>query len=317
MTKRSTSTAACEAALLPDPLPELIPALGISLLAGASGIGKTALLASLALAFRDHKPIFGHLPSPLPAIGVVNADRGWRRGAGQWFKRAGFEDVRYYSMSDDPTFDPRTLRRKFERTARLVEFIDVLKLPPASLVIVDPIGLFLGGNLLNYDDCAVACHEIRAALNQRLLTLIATAHSSKLKADKRERYTRLQDQILGSAAIYGFSDTQMVLAGPEETGKPYFTFAIHSHLAAPELFFLERDEQGLFVPYSGADQGNCTRVLALFPDDGTPISTGALLELAGAIPLSKTTLYRVLEVLLERGRIERVKHGEFRRILLH
>jgi hypothetical protein len=177
--------------------------------------------------------------------------------------------------------------------------------------------LFLGGNLLNYDDCAVACHEIRQELNKRLLTLIATAHSSKLRADKRDRYARLQDQILGSAAIYGFSDTQMVLAGPEETGKPYFSFLIHSHLAPPQWFSLERDEQGLFVPYSGADQGNCTRVLALFPEDGAEIAFGALAELAEGIPLSKATLKRVLETLLERERVEKVRHGYYRRVLLH
>jgi AAA domain len=300
-----------------DPLPNLIPAQGISLLAGASNIGKTALLASVTLALRDGKPVFGHQPGTIAALGVVNADRGWERGAGHWFNLAGFGDVRYYSMSDDPLFDPRSLRRKFERTVRLIEFIDKLQLPPRSVVIVDPIGLFLGGNLLNYDDCAVACHEIRAALKRRLLTLIATAHSAKLRADKNERYLRLQDQILGSAAIYGFSDTQMVLAGPEETGKPYYIFLIHSHMAPPQLFYLERDEQGLFVPYSGADQGNCARVLGLFPDDGTAITTGALVELAAAMPLSRTTLFRVLDVLLERARIEKVKHGLLRRVVLH
>ena len=80
-------------------------------------MGKTALLASLARAFRDNRPIFGHQPAPLPAVGVINADRGWARGAGVWFTRAGFADVRYYSMADDPTFDARTLRRRFERTA--------------------------------------------------------------------------------------------------------------------------------------------------------------------------------------------------------
>src|SRR5262245_46438530 len=235
-----------------DPLPNIIPAHGISLLAGAPNVGKTALLASLALAFRDGRPIFGHQPSHIPAIGVINADRSWARGAGVWFRRAGFPDVRYYSMADDPHFDPRTLRRRFERSQRLIDFTDKLQLPAGSLLIADPVSLFLGGNLLDYDACAVACHEIRHALTLRQLTLIAAAHAAKLKADRRERYLRLQDQILGSTALFGFTDTQMYLASPEETGKPYFTFVWHSHLAPPEFFSLERDEQGLFVPYSGA-----------------------------------------------------------------
>jgi AAA domain len=317
MTKRSTTSEVCEALAQADPLPNIIPAYGITMLAGAPNVGKTALLASLARAFRDGKPIFGHQPGTIPAIGVVNADRGWARGAGEWFRRVGFPEVRYYSMADDRSFDPRMLRRKFERSQRLIEFIDRLKLPPRSVVVVDPISLFLGGNLLNYDDCAVACHEIRQALMTRLLSLIAAAHSSKLKADKRERYVRLQDQILGSTAIYGFTDTQMYLASPEETGKAFYTFVWNSHLAPPELFSLERDEQGLFVPYSGADQGNCTRVLALFPDDGSEITTAVLKELAEAIPLSRATLFRVLETLVERERIEKVRQGVYRRIAIH
>jgi hypothetical protein len=300
-----------------DPLPDIIPFAGISLLAGAPNVGKTALLATMLRDFRDGHLVFGHQPSPIPAIGVINADRSWRRGAGVWFARAGYADIRYYSMADDGSFDIRSLRRKFERAQRLIEFIDRLKLPPGSLLLVDPISLFLGGNLLNYDDCAVACHEIRQALEARGLTIIAAAHSSKLKADKKDRYLRLQDQILGSTALFGFTDTQMYLASPEETGKSYYTFVWHSHLAKAEFFYLDRDEQGLFVPYSGADQGNCTRLLALFPENGDEITLAALSELAEAIPLSKATVKRVLETLLERERVERVRHGTYRRVLLH
>jgi AAA domain len=302
--------------LTPDPLPNIIPACGISLLAGAPNVGKTALVATLARDFRDGRRIFGHQPAALPALGVVNADRSWRRGAGEWFRRVGFADVRYYSMADDRGFDMKQLRRKFERAQRLVEFIDKLQLPPRSLVIVDPIALFLGGNLIDYDSCAVACHEIRAALAVRELTLLATAHSAKLKADARDRYLRLQDQILGSTAIFGFSDTQMYLAAPEETGKPYYTFVWNSHLAPVETFALDRDEQGLFVPYDGADQGNATRVLALFPDGGEEMALKALVELAEAIPLSRTTVCRVLEVLVERERVTKTRHGFYSRVVL-
>lgn len=310
MTKRASDPTTCQL----DPLPNIIPAYGISLLAGAPNVGKTALLAGLACAFRDARPIFGHQPRALPAVGVVNADRSWARGAGIWFERAGFGDIRYYSMADDPSFDPRSLRRRFDRTQRLAEFIDRLQLPPESLLIIDPVGLFLGGNLLDYDTCAVACHEIRKTLMHRQLTMIAAAHSSKLKADKRDRYTKLTDQILGSTAIYGFCDTQMFLASPEETGKPYFTFLWHSHLAPPELFELMRDERGLFVPYDAADQGNCGRVLLLFPQDGSEIGLRALVSAAEAIPVSRPTLYRVLQVLLDRQRIVKVRRAVYARV---
>jgi AAA domain len=325
MAERSTGVPVCQTPaellaaelLATDPLPNIIPAGGISLLAGGPNVGKTALLATMLRHLRDGQPIFGHQPNPVSAIGMISADRGWVKGAGVWFRRAGFADILRYSMVDDRTFDPRSLRRKFERTARLMEMADTLKLPPKGLLCVDPIGLFLGGNLNDYDSCAVACHEIRAMLRDRDLTIWATAHSAKLKADKKDRYLRLQDQILGSTAIFGFSDTQMYLASPEEIQKPHYAFLWAPHSAPPETFALERDEQGLFVPYSGADQGNCTRVLALFPADEVEVSTRVLQELAEVIPLSRATLFRVLETLLDRGRIEKVRHGSYRRLALH
>jgi len=126
---------------------------------------------------------------------------------------------------------------------------------------------------------------------------------------------RLQDQILGSTAIFGFSDTQMYLASPEEIGERYYAFLWHPHGARPETFHLSRDERGLFVPYAGtSDEGNCERVLALIPEDGAEISFVELRRVALAVPLSSATLKRVLQTLIERERIVRVRHGSYRRV---
>lgn len=298
-----------------DLLPNIIPYRSVSLLSGAAGLGKTALLAGIAKAFRDGTPIFGHQPNPVAEIGIIIADRGWDRGARVWFDRAGFPEIKRYSMPDDLTFDPRCLRKKFERTARLGEFIDKLRMPERSLLFVDPIGLFLGGNLLDYDACAVACHEIRVLLRNRGLTLVATAHSGKLKADKNERYSRLQDQILGSTALLGFSDTQMVLASPEETGQRHYTFMWLSHLAPPETFLLERNSEGIFAlaDVDGAGVDSSHRILALFPPDGSETTLGQLTTLAEAIPLTMKTVQRALAQLIAEGRVEKVRRGYYRR----
>jgi len=296
-----------------DLLPNIIPYGSISLMSGAAGLGKTALLATIARAFRDGTPIFGHQPNPLAEIGIINADRGWARGGRVWFERAGFPEIKCYSMPDDPTFDPRCLRKKFERTQRLAEFIDRLALPPRSLLFGDPIGLFLGGNLLDYDACAVACHEIRVILRNRGLTLMATAHASKLKADPKDRYHRLQDSILGSTALLGFSDTQMVLASPEETGQRFYTFMWSSHLAPPETFLLERNSEGIFELARDTDAGSTGRVLALLPLDGSEITAGELAALAEAIPLTSKTVHRALSQLVADGVVLKVRRGTYRR----
>jgi hypothetical protein len=301
----------------PDPIPRIIPFGGVSLLAGAAGTGKTALLASVLRDLRDGRLVFGHQPSPITAVGIIASDRGWLRGAGFWFDRVGFTDIPHYSLVDDPKFDPRSLRRKFERTKLLLDFIDKLQLPGGGVVAVDPIGLFLGGQLIDYDTCAVACLELRAGLRDRGLTIIGTAHSGKMKSDKNARYLRPQDAILGSAALFGFGDTQMYLAAPDELGKPYYAFLWHPHEAPPEMFPLERDESGLFLPYTGVDRGSCVRILNLMPSNGDPITLGALVELAEAIPLTRKTVQRTLTQLIDDGLVAKVRHGTYRRIVLH
>ena len=301
---------------VPDIIPDRLPGGGISILAGAPNIGKTALVSTLLRDLRDGRPIFGHQPQPVSAIGMINADRGWAKGAGHWLAEAGYPEIVHYSLADDPSFNMKRLRRKFDRTDILASLIDSLQLPAYALVVVDPISLFLGGNLLDYDACLVACHEIRAYLRLRRYTLLGTAHSGKMKADKRERYVRTSDQILGTTAIPGFTDAVLHLASPEELGKSYYRLVWHPHCAKAEEYFLDRDERGLFVPWTGADAATLARVLALFPADNAEISFAALVEYAEALPLSKATVKRALEPLIEHGSVERVKHGRYRRVTL-
>lgn len=299
---------------VPDIIPKRLPGGGISLLAGAPNVGKTALLAGLLRDLRAGRPIFGHQPKPIPAIGIVNADRGWYNGAGYWLGLAGYGDIRAYSLMDDETFNMKRLRRKFERTDLLASFIDSLQLPPYSLVIVDPISLFLGGNLLDYDACSVACGEIRTYLRLRKLSMLATVHSGKLKTDKNDRYVRTSDQILGSTAIPGFTDAILHLASPEEIGKPYYALAWHPHCDKKEIYKLERDDQGLFLPYSGVDEANKRRVLSCLPTDRSALSLSEVVEQAQQFPLSQSTVQRVLTELVDDGLVEKVGHGKYAKI---
>ena len=301
----------------PDPLGLVFRHRSINLISGASGIGKTALMADMLNRFRTGAPIFGHTPARITDIGVIAADRDWEGGAGPWFVRAGFPDAKHYSFVDDPTFDPDTLDSLTERPKRLAEMLDKLEMKPGGIVLVDPIAAFLGGKPNDYDLNMRSCLKIRKLLRLRELTIFGTAHIGKMKADKRERFLRPQDAILGSAGQLAYADTQCYLAAPEEQETPYYTFLWHPHLVPPETFALERDRQGLFVPYSGADRENCRGILALLPENGTPMVLAMLLELAEQIPLSRRTVIRVLQTLVEEGTVEKVKHGTYARVVAH
>lgn len=285
----------------PDPIPSIIPFGGISLLAGAPGTGKTALLATLLKAFRDQQPIFGHQPSPLPSIDLICVDRSWTTNS-LWFDRAGYADISVYSLADDQAFSKARLRRKADRIKIFTELVDKLPYRPGGMVVADPIALFFGGNLIDYDTCMVSCLELREVLHAKSLTLLGTAHTAKLRADKKDRYMRLQDQILGSTALFGFTDTQMYLASPEELAVPHYTFLWAPHMAPPQTFDLTRDTTGLFIPYSKEHGGNPERLIALIQPDEV-LSYTEIVDRAQAIPLSRSTVTRVLDFLKQEGRI--------------
>lgn len=313
-----------------DLVPHLLPREGLCLLAGCPNLGKTALLAGLLRQLRDGEPIFGHPPTLVPPIGIIATDRRWASGAGEWFKRVGFSEIRHYALADDRTLDARSLRRRNERVAVLGEYIDHLRLPIGGLVSVDPVTLFLGGQLLDYDACAVACCEIRQLLQRRGLTLLGTVHTVKLRADARQRYVRPQDAILGSTAIAGSADTLFCLQAPEETGEECYTLTIVSHTAAPETIHLERNEQGLFVPYDVARnprKAACDLVVSVLSADHTPMTAAAILAALNALAvaaaaevgipptlpaMNKRTLFRVLRQLQVEGRIVK-EIGGYRR----
>ncbi len=319
----------------PDPIPSVIPGGGISLLAGSSGTGKTAFLAWLVTRFRDRLPIFGHLPAIVPYQAVLAVDRSWIQSTSRWFEAVGYPEIPAYSPLDDPRFKPYEFRNKRQRIALLGRFLDQIgPLPPNSLVYVDPIAPFLGGNLIDYDACGIACMEIRELCRDRRVTIIGTAHTAKLKADPKDRYARKQDRILGSAALLGYTDTQMYLASPEESDSEYYSFFWNPHHAAPGLFDLSRDPNtGLFVPpdptaappvaeEAPVDPSPAPRapeldhlltlLTQLTPDDhpelGVPYS---LIVQAAGYP--DATVHRHLQALVKGGEVVQPKRGRYRR----
>lgn len=297
----------------PDPIPGIISFGSVNFLAGASGVGKTCLLAWFLTRFRDEAPIFGHPVNRPTAIGYIAADRGWTT-AKYWLEKVGYPDLAHYSLVDDAAFNPSRLRNKLNLLPILMEAIDKLQLPPGALLAVDPAALFIS-NLNDYHACAVACLEMRRLCTARGLTLLGLSHASKQKADMKERYTRLQDRINGSTAQLGYGDTQMYLAGPLETGQKHYTFMWHPHTALAEEFALGRSKSGLFVPWQESVEAEAeNEVYAVLPEDGTDL---AIATIQGLVSCSRATVFRRLQELVQDGLVEKVGEGRYRRAKLN
>lgn len=299
----------------PDPLPGIIPFGSICTLAGATGVGKTALFATWVERWLTGRSICG-VPTNTPtAIGIIAGDRRWRSHR-QWFDVAGCPELPHYSLRDDDSFNWHTLRNPIQTRDAFQRALDKLALPPGGLVGVDPLAIFLPGRVNDYKDVAVGLGALDQLLRPRDLTAIGIFHQSKQLTDRNQQYKRPQDRILGSAAQLGFSDTAMYLLGPEDLDTPYYGFGWVPHHAPPATFKFIRDTWGLFVPYKDqADRNELEEVCALVPGPETPGAATATIAHAAELKLnlSRFAVHRYLRRLEHEGRVEQPARGRWRR----
>lgn len=304
----------------PGPLDPILLAGSINLLAGSSGAGKTALMAMMAKHLQQKLPLFGVTPTTAPYVAYIGIDKSWTRSSCQWFQR---EDVRlpHYAMTDDRAFRKSRLRSKTDRVVIFREFLhkvapDGRAFPLGSLVFFEPLALFLGGNLLDYDASAVACLELREVCQElNDVCVVGAVHAGKFKADKKQGYARLQDHILGTAALWGYTDTQLYLAAPDEVRAKHALLHVNPHHAPPMQLKLRRAKDGRFLSEIEAEAAGIVgpswivEVLAAAPD--RTLGTADLLKAAIERELSRATLHRLLDEELRYGRVRRVGHGRY------
>lgn len=312
----------------PHPLEPILLRTTVNLLAGSPGVGKTAFLAWFIRRIQLQEKVFGRQPAAIPFQGFIGADRSWTESTSRWMDLEELDPLPHYSLQDDRSFRKARLRNKRDRITIFTECLAALspggdgQFPAGSLIYVDPLALFLGGNLIDYDTCLVACSEIREICTDRGISILGTAHAAKQKAEKKDRYLRLQDRILGSAALFGYTDTQLYLASPEECGVESYTFLWAPHHAPTEIFSLDRDERGLFVPGEKILDDALVDERVQWILDLLEKATSHTLELFTIVRvgkergLSRSTVKRQLELLVKEGSVERIAHGRYRLVLL-
>lgn len=270
----------------PDPVPGIIPFGSICLLSGPPHRGKTALLVTLLARLLRGQSLFGLPTTCPPDIAFLVTDHKHQLNQSQWLARAGILDrVRLYSLRNDQKFQWKRLRNVDQRIGVFCDCLATLQLPPGSLLIVDPVALFISSKLNDYHSVAIGLGEIDQVLQTAQLTLWGTAHTAKQIDDPKKTYKRPIDRIMGSGAQLGFADTAMALLGPDDTNEQYYELSVSPSMVPEFAFKYQRSANGLFEPYVGlADVGNTpetdrpTHIAQLIPRDG--IRCRDLLEVA-------------------------------------
>lgn len=307
---------AVPAAAYPDPIPHILPFGSIATLSGASGVGKTAFLAGMLAALQRGEPFCGHVTHTPAAIGVLACDRPWR-DHNAWFQKAGCGDLPHYSLRD-VDYDWNALRDWRHIPKIFGQLVDLIHLPPGSLLVVDPLPLFIPGRLIDYKDVAIGLGQLDQQLKPRQLTMVGIFHVSKQKSNKNDRYLRPQDRILGSSALIGYSETAFYLLSPDEAEASAYEFGMISHQLPAQTFQFQRDTNGLFVPYHVLDGAHEEEnAYALLPTDAQQTIAVSiwLAQIQQQCSCSERSAYRLINRLRSAGRVMKVGKSLYRRVL--
>ena len=278
----------------------MIPRKQISILAGASGSGKSTFTLQ---AIRAH---LNEDAFPLRFQGKTFAYVVGDRTVGELKGRAEEIGVKIpmVGIVDDHSIPPSLLKDPRQLLSIIIR--DRLKEVP-DVLILDPLALFLGGSVVDYLSTAQGMIYLNRFAIQHNITLLALHHASKQRTDWS--YKRPQDMILGSAALQGFSGDQMVIVEPEEKGKNH-RFYSQSHTSPPIDVELEQGSGGWFKVVRGCLNPS-SLIGWLGSLDEREWTTGKIHELGNQMGMSRSTINYHIKEWVEQGVLIRPKHGVY------
>ena len=294
-----------------DIIDSILPAGEVSILAGASGAGKTTLIMHMLTALQSNVPVWGHGIKKDLRIGYIAADRTWR----SYQKTAklanlDLDTLKVRALIDDPAIDLDLFEKSpIDELERLIR-----SMLPVDLVVVDPLVVFLGVDTNKYHLNAARLIRLNKLCLANNLTILGTHHATKARSDYS--FKRPQDRISGTSALLGFTSTQLFLAAPEETGRTdnlYEWHVISHHAPAKVLTFTRENGSFEYVgSESTAPQPLEDRMLALFLIDSSSPLTRQFVQSSLATYSSQPTIDRLLKKLLEMQVLEKDGYGAYR-----
>jgi len=200
----------------------LIPAHGsINLLGGNTHSGKSTLLYDLVRSLRYSVPFFGRDTRAPKEIAVLLADRPaednpmWVRALNE-----GLIDNFLSAIEDRDYIETIEITSKtgkgMEGWEKFKKLVDKMECPEESVLIVDVFTSKFLGNLMSIVEVGENMDSINAYCHKRKITVIGTGYGVKPTQDKKQRYTRYIDRMIGASSLRGGASSVMYLATVEE-----------------------------------------------------------------------------------------------------
>lgn len=289
-----------------DLVEHLLPLHEVSIIAGASGAGKTSIIMQLFHALQTGTPFFGMASKPGLKIGYIASDRGGD-SLSYW---ANIMDV---DMTQIPTIslikDDTVNLNHLEKNPMNLLISLIKRLLPCDLLVIDPMIIFFGCDTKSYTANAQRLIYLNRVAHLHHVTILGTHHAVKARTDFG--YRRPQDRISGTGAFLGYSSTQIFLDTPEESGTDHHTLHIVSHTAPPREIPLVRDDRGIFIYHEAKSEEVqiAEHILSAIPTTSSISTAELILKLGSAIPKRTVELY--LSRLKRDGLVSQPAHGRY------
>lgn len=281
----------------------ILPRNEVSILAGASGAGKTTLIMQMIAAVQKNTPFFGFSPGSHPwKLGYIVADRA-KDSALHWATRGGVDtsQLGMRSLVDDSSISLAKLSTSpMDLLFELAE-----SLLPLDLLVVDPMIVFLGGDTKQYNQNAAKLILLNRWAKKHDVTILGTHHAAKARTDYG--FKRPQDRISGTSALLGYTSTQLFLNTPEEASTDYYSFHVVAHTHEGLEIKLQRDTtNGMFIPYTGEKDVDAQIMEMLETAEAAGRS-----EFLKTLAIPERTVDYHLDGLVKAGRIVKPSHGRY------
>lgn len=279
----------------------ILPRGELHMLGGASGSGKTTLILQALQAWErgEEFPIQFNATS----CGYLVADRAERDVK----ELAGFlalKKVEIYGFVGDSSFPLSIIRNP---DILLIKCMERLR-GKHDLLILDPLLPFLlERNLKSLTSTMLSLIPLSRMAQQKGLTILGAHHTVKARTDFA--FMRPQDRLSGSAGLQAYSCVQIALVEEAERGKQGHLLEITPHREPRQSFLLERNDLGWFEIVD-SKEARLGRLRKAFKDS-SKVSTADLVNYAEAIGISKATLFRDLNLMIDEGVISKPKHGVY------